>query len=207
MRRKTPKRLGIEQRRQRLLDLGKSVFSLFRYDDVSTDDIAKKARVSKGLLYHYFPSKRDYYLAVIRDAAQQLSQRTEPSANGAFADALRRSIEGFVDYVIEYAGLFRALVRGGIGSDPEVEAIVEAMREQSIERVLTRGGVESFSARSRLRLYGWIGFTEFVALKWLEQRDLGREELVEVILDGLEPILHTLHAVSPSKPTLLKGTR
>jgi len=38
------------------------------YDAFSMDDVATAAGISKGLIYHYFPSKRDYYVAVLRKA-------------------------------------------------------------------------------------------------------------------------------------------
>src|SRR5689334_1058061 len=59
-------RLAVDKRRAQLLKLGQELFSNFNYDELSIDEIARRAGISKGLLYHYFPSKRDYYVEVIR---------------------------------------------------------------------------------------------------------------------------------------------
>ncbi|MEM7676524.1 MAG: helix-turn-helix domain-containing protein, partial [Myxococcota bacterium] len=72
------KRLQLDQRRQQLLELGLRLFSERAYDDVSIDDIARAASISKGLLYHYFPGKRVFYVATVRAAAAQLLSRIVP---------------------------------------------------------------------------------------------------------------------------------
>ena len=43
------------------------------YDEVSTDDIAARAGISRGLLFHYYPTKHDYYVAVLRVAGSEIS--------------------------------------------------------------------------------------------------------------------------------------
>src|ERR1041384_6692618 len=65
-------RLETDQRRAQLLALARKAFSDRSYDDVSIDDIAREAKISKGLLYHYFPTKRDLYVAGLREIAAAL---------------------------------------------------------------------------------------------------------------------------------------
>src|SRR5499427_8354648 len=68
-------RLDNDQRRAQLLQLARKAFSDRSYDDVSIDDLAREAKISKGLLYHYFPTKRDLYVAGLHEIAEQLVQR------------------------------------------------------------------------------------------------------------------------------------
>ncbi|WP_231984904.1 helix-turn-helix domain-containing protein, partial [Mycobacterium sp. E796] len=49
------------QRREQLLDTGAAMFARAPYEDVSMEDIAARAGVSRATLYHYFPNKRDLY--------------------------------------------------------------------------------------------------------------------------------------------------
>src|SRR6478609_6591258 len=74
LRRAAPKRvrLDTDERRAQLLALAKTAFSTRAYDDVSIDDLAREARISKGLLYHYFPTKRDLYVAGLTEIADEL---------------------------------------------------------------------------------------------------------------------------------------
>src|SRR3954469_5977575 len=71
-------RLSTDARREQLVALGIDIFSERPFDEVSIDGIAAAAGISKGLLYHYFPSKRDFYVAVIRSAADEMQALTEP---------------------------------------------------------------------------------------------------------------------------------
>src|SRR6478752_927431 len=68
-------RLENDQRRAQILALARAAFSDRAYDDVSIDDLARAAKISKGLLYHYFPTKRDLYVAGLREIAEELIER------------------------------------------------------------------------------------------------------------------------------------
>src|SRR4249920_2344031 len=66
-RRSAPRtRLELDERRVQLLEFGKHFFANHAYDDVSMDEVAAAAGVSKGLLFHYFKSKREFYVETIR---------------------------------------------------------------------------------------------------------------------------------------------
>lgn len=51
-----------EEKRQAIINAGLEVFSGNEYKKASTDDIAAKAGISKGLLFYYFHNKRALYL-------------------------------------------------------------------------------------------------------------------------------------------------
>src|SRR3954471_4454773 len=68
-------RLDNDARRAQLLLLARKAFSDRSYDEVSIDDLAREAKISKGLLYHYFPTKRDLYVGGLRQIADELVER------------------------------------------------------------------------------------------------------------------------------------
>src|SRR3569623_1819861 len=65
-------RLDNDARRAQLLLRARKAFSDRSYDEVSIDDLAREAKISKGLRYHYFPTKRDLYVAGLREIAEEL---------------------------------------------------------------------------------------------------------------------------------------
>ena len=71
-------RLKVDDRRRQLLELGAGLFARHAYDELSMAAIAREAGISKGLLYHYFPSKSDYFQATVAAAAEELGALTEP---------------------------------------------------------------------------------------------------------------------------------
>src|ERR1700752_3208113 len=86
-------RLDNDERRAQLLALARKAFSDRSYDEVSIDDLAREARISKGLLYHYFPTKRDLYVAGLAQIADELMDKcaaaSGPEGEAAPVDRVR----------------------------------------------------------------------------------------------------------------------
>ena len=131
-------RLQVDERREQLLSLALELFRERTYDEISIDEIAKAAGVSKGLLYHYFKSKRAFYVAAVRHAADELTMETDPSEFGELPDSLgmREGLKKFFLYVGERGKAYSFLMRGGIGNDAEVREIIDKTRKIFLERTL-----------------------------------------------------------------------
>ena len=54
-----------EEKRKRIIDASLEEFAENGYEQASTNTIVKKAGISKGLLFHYFGSKKNLYLYLI----------------------------------------------------------------------------------------------------------------------------------------------
>lgn len=188
---KTSRRLTTDDRRAHLLEVGTRLFSQHAYDAVSTEQIAAYAGVSKGLLYHYFAGKRGYYTETVREVARQVIAATQPDPELEPMAALRQSLDNFLRFAQANALLIRAMLRGGIGSDREIHAIVEGVRQASLQRLLSLFGGPICPPPRRTLLYGWVGLTECVTLDWLEHQDLTRAALVNLLLDALNGLLGT----------------
>ncbi|MDQ3974690.1 MAG: TetR/AcrR family transcriptional regulator, partial [Actinomycetota bacterium] len=134
MRARERSRFPGDQRRAQLVRIGEREFSHRPYDAVSIEEIAAAAGISKGLLYHYFPSKRDFYVAVIEAAATELREVTEPDPKLHDLERLRSSIDAYLDYVEQHAEAYVALMRGGIGADNQVRDIVDETRTVVVGR-------------------------------------------------------------------------
>ncbi|MCA9678086.1 MAG: TetR/AcrR family transcriptional regulator [Kofleriaceae bacterium] len=198
-------RLDNDARRAQLLELGMKVFSEKTYDEVSIDDLARAAGISKGLLYHYFPTKRDLYLAGLRTTAAELLARTDVSAIDASPiERVRHGIDAYLSFVAERKVSYVSLMRGGIGSDPEVLRIVEDVRAALVERMfdgpgspLAIGDHRTPLARAALR--GWLGFAEAASLEWLTHPDLEQATIRDLLVDMLLPTLRLALGFSLSR--------
>lgn len=184
-------RLDVDERRARLLALGLEIFGRRGYDSISIDDIAHRAGMSRGLLYHYFRNKRGFYVETIRFAAEQLRERIQPDPGLAPRERLERGIAAYLDYVGDYADAYTTLVRGGgAGDDDEVRAIVERTRTGIISDMVEGIGAEGQAPVVRVALRGWLGMVEFCAIEWLERRaEVSREELIAVLMAACEAAL------------------
>jgi TetR/AcrR family transcriptional regulator, transcriptional repressor for nem operon len=84
--------------RSRILASARELFHSRSYGDVGIKDICALAKVPKGSLYHFFPSKQDLAMAVIEDMA-------EDWAHGFVAEAFDQALPPLerLDYLIDAA--------------------------------------------------------------------------------------------------------
>ena len=172
------RRLQSADRRNQLLALGLEMLSVRPADRLSTDDIAAAAGISKGLLFHYFPTKRDFHVAVVRAAADQLLAVTEPDPSLPVVERLREALDSFVGFVEGNRDLYVALVRGAAGADPELQEIFDANRTAVAGRVLRAIGETDPAPLLVLAAMGWVGFVEESTLHWLRHGEVGRDALI-----------------------------
>ena len=160
-------------------------------DRVPVDEIADAAGISRGLLFHYFPTKRDFYVAVAQEAARKLLEVTEPDFGLHHMERLHASLAAYVDYVADNEVLYIALVRGAGGSDKELQAISDATRAKVAERVIESLSLDDPDPAVRIAVRGWVGFIEETTLDWLRNRDLERDHLLAV---QEQVLVHALEA-------------
>ncbi len=188
-------RLQVDERRAQLLALGMELFSSRGFDELSVDDISRAAGVSKGLIYHYFESKRGFYLACVRASSKQLLAETQHAADAAPLDQLRAGLDAYLLYVERNARAYLTLFRGGIGFDPEVGKIVEETRQHFVDRMLENldAGVAELP-RVRNAVRGYIGFVESAAMDWADHHDIGRGALLELLIVMAEQTVRAVGA-------------
>ncbi len=191
-------RLGNDERRAQLVALGLDAFAARSYDEVSVDDIARAAGVSKGLLYHYFPTKRDFYRAAIGDVAKRLLEETTAPESLPPAERLRHGLERYLAFAERHGLEYAALLKGGVGSDLDVGRIIDDTRSAIVERALR--GVPGAEPTPLLRtaIRGWVGFVEATSLEWAERRDVETEALLRLWTELLWLVLGRVGAAPAS---------
>ena len=187
-------RLENDERRAQLLAMGRQAFSVNSYDEVSIDDLAKKAKLSKGLFYYYFPTKRDLYIAGLQETAQELVTKLVGTVPRDLPPRERAmiSVDAYLDHVASQGSGFVALMRGGIGSDPEVANVLEKVRASIVEEFLSGAPISAVLRSrplSRIAIRGWIGMVEAVSIEWLANKELDRGAVRDLLVDMLFDLL------------------
>jgi AcrR family transcriptional regulator len=178
-------RLQVDERRRRLLELGAELFARHSFGELSMARIAREAGISKALLYHYFPSKQDYFVATLREAAEEVRRRTEPDPDLPPAEALAGSLDAFLRWIDENEVAYRKLLESA-GSVPEVGALIADVRDRTSARILAGiGAGEPAPPKLRAAARAWLWFMDGAVLDWLEHRDLERGELRDLLLGSL----------------------
>ncbi|MBA3542226.1 MAG: TetR/AcrR family transcriptional regulator [Deltaproteobacteria bacterium] len=187
-------RLDNDERHAQLLAIGRVAFSTTSYDEVSIDELARKAKLSKGLFYYYFPTKRDLYIAGLRETAQELVAKLvkDVPTNLPPRERAIAGVEAYLGHVASHGLGFVALMRGGIGSDPQVAAVLESVRTGVIDEFLQGAPVSAvLKARplSRIAIRSWIGMVEAASIEWLSTREVPREQVRDLLVDALFDML------------------
>src|SRR5215472_14621098 len=166
------RRLSPEDRRAELLALGAEIFGKRPYDDVRIDEIAERAGVSRALMYHYFPDKRAFFAAVVKDEADRLYEATNnpPPAGMTFFDEIRMGVLAYFAYHEQNPEAAWAAYVGLGRSDPVLLGIDDEAKNRQLEQMMTRIGTimagvpgaklgADVERDLRVILNGWMAFT------------------------------------------------
>lgn len=184
-------RLSPQARRAQLIDLGVHMLATRTLDELSVEDIAVEAGISRGLLFHYFGSKQEFYVEVARAAAADLIARTQADTHLEPADVLRHSLDAFIAYVEEKPDAYKSLVRGAGGGDAELRALFTETRAALAERVVRVASELGFTLDEAavLAVHGWVAMVEECTIGWLDNRTISRGQLQEMLARALPALV------------------
>lgn len=175
------RRLEPDERKEQIFDCAAVLFGEQPYASVSTSDIAARAGVARGLINHYFGTKRELYLAVISRALTVPHFAVDMLPTGSLEKRTDAAIKWFLDMVVRQQNTWLAAIAPeGIGKDPELERILEYADRESADRVLEAIGLpvdhprrEEFNAM--VRAYG--GMVKSAGREWLVRNTLTRDQV------------------------------
>ncbi|MGI5457979.1 TetR/AcrR family transcriptional regulator [Streptomyces sp. CA-249302] len=178
------RRLSVEERRSQLLDAALGLFAHRAPEDVSLDDVAEAAGVSRPLVYRYFPGgKQQLYEAALRSAADELRQCFDEPREGPLLPRLSRALDRYLTFVDVHDAGFSALLQGGsVVETSRTTAIVDGVRRAAAVHILSHLGVSEPGLRLRTTVRMWITAVEAASLIWLDE---GKQPPVEELRDWL----------------------
>ncbi|MFJ7297079.1 TetR/AcrR family transcriptional regulator [Streptomyces collinus] len=199
------RRMGVEERRQQLIGVALELFSRRSPDEVSIDEIASAAGISRPLVYHYFPGKLSLYEAALQRASDDLAARFVEPHEGPLGARLLRVMHRYFDFVDEHGPGFSALMRGGpaVGSST-TNALVDSVRQAAYVQILSHLGVTDPPARLELVVRSWISLAESTALIWLDGRRIPREELEPQLVNDFAALAAVSAAYDQEMAALLR---
>lgn len=200
------RRMGVEERRQQLIGVALDLFSRRSPDEVSIDEIAAAAGISRPLVYHYFPGKLSLYEAALKRASEDLASRFAEPREGPLGARLLRVMRRYFDFVDEHGPGFSALMRGGpaVGSST-TNALIDSVRQAAYEQMLAHLGVTDAPPRLELVVRSWISLAESTALIWLDGRRVPRAELEVQLVHDFAALAAVSAAHDPDMALLLRS--
>ncbi|MFI5972234.1 TetR/AcrR family transcriptional regulator [Streptomyces sp. NPDC051452] len=186
------RRLSTGERREQLLSVGARLFSESPYDDVWIERVAEIAGVSRGLLYHYFPTKRDFFAAVVERESDRMLRMTAAVPGAPVREQLTAGLDTYLGYVRAHAHGFRAFHRADAAGDQAVRRVYQRALDSQERQILAalaadpEFGPDVVGApRVRLAVRGWLAFTTAVCLEWLREGESTREEVRDLCARAL----------------------
>ena len=180
-------RLTADDRKKQLVKIGLMMLRDKPIHELSIDAIASEAGISRGLLFHYFPSKRDYYVAVISAAGRRLLRVTKPDEALPPEQQLREMLVQFVAFIERRRTAYISFVRGAAGGDDFAVEVYDETRAGLTKRVLTYLGTPEIaddrSSADYLRVHAWLSYTEDLAIEWSGLPDADRPYSADHLID------------------------
>jgi AcrR family transcriptional regulator len=184
------RRLSADERRRQLVAIGLAKIVETPIQDLSMDDIATEAGISRGLLFHYFPTKTDFYLACIAAAGRRMLRTTAPDEGASGEEQVETVTRLMIEQIERRRGFYLALVHGHGVADPRVSEVMDSVRDGSTDRVMSALDVPE-ARRDVVR--AWWAYTEDRALTWSAvptgERPVPLSRLVEECVAALHALL------------------
>jgi AcrR family transcriptional regulator len=180
-------RLGPEARREQILAAARRLFEEGGYDAVSMSDVADAAEVTRGLVHHYFGSKRELYLDVVRSVLAEAPALVAAQEVGSPEEMVSRNAHALLDYLAANRGMLLAMAPSADpGRDPEVAALADAAREATVDQVIRNhfGDVEA-PPEARLVVRAFFGLVEAASREWLYNGRATRAQVEALVANGI----------------------
>ena len=184
------RRLEPDARREQILDCAVRLFGERPYAAVSTTDIAREAGVARGLLNHYFGTKRDLYLDVVRKLVLLPDIADAQVGTGPLKSRVQRSVDWFLDVVSVHGKTFVAVTGAeGVGDDPEIERILAEADDRAARKVLMTVGLDPEVADHRAIIRAYGGLAKAAVREWVRGETLTRDQVHFLLSQALITIV------------------
>jgi AcrR family transcriptional regulator len=194
-------RLAVDTRREQLLRAGVELLRSRSPDEISVDDVARSAGISRGLLYHYFEDRDAFVVAVLEQASDELRKALRADRQLSGRERIEAAIDAFIGFAEAHAAGFRALLTGSV-ANRKVAALIEQTRERDLDAFVatvaaTTADPDAARRSNVLRaaLHAHMHFMEGALVRWLIRHEITREQLHELILRALDGTLAAARSI------------
>jgi AcrR family transcriptional regulator len=183
------RRLEPDARRQEILTQARRLFRERPYAEVSTTAIAEAAGAARGLINHYFGTKRDLYLEIVREALTVPATAFEAVPDGPLEDRVDAAVTWFLEMLSRHGATWLvATGADGMAGDPEMALILRRADNDSADRVLELIGLDvADGSREELRamIRTYAAMVRTGGREWLENKTLRRDQVHALLAETL----------------------
>lgn len=190
-------------RRTQIMVSGLEVFTEKGFHLASMDDIAKRAGVSKPILYQHFSSKEDFYLGILDERVEVIVQQISDAIDAAAGNRsrLEAAIACYFKLVDDADHGFRLIFESDFTMNHEVRARVEDVVAQVSRVVGTEVANQTGKSIGEANILagGLCGMAQAAAWRWLRLgRPIAMEDAIAQTLDLAWSGLSSVNAIASS---------
>jgi AcrR family transcriptional regulator len=190
-------RLDPRQRREQILDAANALFAERAYDEVTVEDIASAAGVTRGLVHHYFGGRKEVYVALLERLGAVREERLRPPAGRSSRARVADTVSRWLDWTEANRTIWLAtMAHGEVIADPEVRRVTADLVRRAVALLAVHhADIAEDSPRLRYALECWAGLNRTATRRWL-LGEATREATHELLASTLEHVLRTFGARS-----------
>lgn len=176
-----------QERREQLLDVGRALFAERGFDATSIEEIAKRADVSKPVVYEHFGGKEGLYAVVVDREMKRLLDRITDSLIGSTPrQMLEQAADALLGYIEEEKAGFKILVRDSpvattSGTFASLIGDIASQVEYILADEFKRRGYEKDLAP--LYSHALVGMVALVGEWWLEVGKPSRKKVAAHLIN------------------------
>lgn len=183
-------RLNPDERRAQLIAVGLTMLSDRALHELSVEELAAGAGISKALVFHYFGSKQELLAAIAAAAADDFIAVTEPDPTLPLDEQLDQSMAAFVRYVADNRVGYVMLVRGPASADDAMRDLFEQTRTRVVDRIIAKlGPLEPSPPAFRMVVRGWVAFAEEVTTTWVSDPSVSEGDVLDLLRGSLTQLV------------------
>ena len=193
-------RLTPRQRRDQILDAANALFAERAYDEVSIEDIARAAGVTRGLVHHYFGGRKDVYIGLLERLGNQREHELRPPVGRSARARLADTVSRWLDWTETNRTIYLATIaRGEDIADPDIRHVVADLVQRAVALITAfHADIAQDSPRLRHALECWTALNRAATRRWLRGQAT-RQATNELLTTTLEHILRTF-GTPPAAP-------
>ncbi len=179
-------RMTGRERREQLVQIGRSLFAAKGYDGTSIEEIAARASVSKPVVYEHFGGKEGLYAVVVDRAMKDLLDRLTTALSSGHPRVLaEQAALALLTYIEEETDGFRILSRDSpVGSTGAFSSLLNDVATQ-VEYVLVREFGQRGISTKYAEMYAQmlVGMVALTGMWWVDERKPKREDVAAHIVN------------------------
>lgn len=176
-------RLEPDARRHQIIEAVRPLYLARPFNDVSTAELAAAAGVARGLINHYFGSKRDLFIEVMRSSIRMPESELPDLSHLPLPHRVRLTMDWILQAAETYGQAWVSVSgAANLHGDSDLQVVVDEADDHAARLTLDAIGLPD-DPHLRARLRATAALVKSVCREWLQRETLTRDEALDLLTE------------------------